>query len=197
MWQPSEIGCESVPRAPGGTETSSRSTGSQQHLSCSDSRFRELHLLRQCCTSAQTALHLSTDSEGRSHRHLSHTWERLMSKVWVCDPPQTAAAFHMKGRGVLLKDKGSKSVRLTLSLCRLVVAFPCATASVMVEYRGDGHRAWQWPGAPAPSTFSWGLALWAGSAGSGRLRLASRHGGLPPPPCKVLDPGCWILPNEK
>lgn len=146
---------------------------------------------------AQAVLHLSTDSEGRSHRHLSHTWERLMSKVWVCDPPQTAAAFHMKGRGVLLKDKGSKSVRLTLSLCRLVVAFPCATASVMVEYRGDGHRACQWPGAPAPSTFSWGLALWAGSAGSGRLRLASRHGGLPPPPCKVLDPGCWILPNEK
>lgn len=40
---------------------------------------------------------------------------------------------------MLLKDEGSNSSRLTLSLRRLVVALPCATPSVMMEYRGDGH----------------------------------------------------------
>lgn len=55
IWQPSEIGCESVPHALRGTETSSWSFGSQQHLSCFGSHFRALHLLRQCCTLAWTA----------------------------------------------------------------------------------------------------------------------------------------------
>lgn len=53
--------------------------------------------------------------------------QRLTYNGRAYDSSQGTGAFHKKGEGILLRDKWSNSLRLTLSLWKLAVTFPDTT----------------------------------------------------------------------